>query len=181
MTNQEAIELLQTPIHCADKGDEEDMREALSMAIKALENHDTFMKYSYEQGKKDALSQEPCRVKNELNVELNVELKPCTDAVSREAVNTLVDELARAISDERCFIPQRGRDTGHIMHDILDLPSVNPHKSGKWIDYDSLDDTVARLNKEGWGITRYEYKRIQGVLFEMATNCGAKMESEDKE
>lgn len=27
---------------------------------KALENHDTFMKYAYSQGKHDALSQEPC-------------------------------------------------------------------------------------------------------------------------
>ena len=57
----------------------------------------------------------------------------CDDAISREAVNTLVDELARAISDERCCIPQRGRDTGHIMHDILDLPSVQPSRKGHWI------------------------------------------------
>lgn len=58
--------------------------------------------------------------------------EPCDDAISRKAVNTLVDELARAISDERCHIPQRGRDTGHIMHDILDLPPVT-QKSAKWI------------------------------------------------
>ena len=56
-----------------------------------------------------------------------LEQQPC-DAISREAVNTLVDELARAISDERCCIPQRGRSTENIMHDILDLPSVTPAK-----------------------------------------------------
>ena len=31
------------------------------MAIKVLENHDTFMKYAYSYGKADALSQEPCK------------------------------------------------------------------------------------------------------------------------
>lgn len=41
--------------------------------------------------------------------------------VNKQAVDTLVDELARAISDERCCM-SRGRDTGTIMQDILDLP-----------------------------------------------------------
>lgn len=45
------------------------------------------------------------------------------DLISRQAVNELVDELARAISDERSFI-SRGRDTATIMQDILDLPSA---------------------------------------------------------
>lgn len=35
------------------------------------------------------------------------------------------------------------------------------------IDYRDLDDTIMRLNEQGWEITRYEYKRIEGVLFEM--------------
>lgn len=56
------------------------------------------------------------------------------DAISRKAVNTLVDELARAISDERLHI-SRGRSTGEIIQDILDLPSVTPkQKTGKWIE-----------------------------------------------
>ena len=54
--------------------------------------------------------------------------EPCEDVVSRQAVNILVDELARAISDERCCI-SRGRSTATIMQDILDLPSVNPQKN----------------------------------------------------
>jgi len=33
--------------------------DTFDMAIQALENHDTFMKYAYSQGKHDALSQEP--------------------------------------------------------------------------------------------------------------------------
>ena len=51
--------------------------------------------------------------------------KPCDDAISREAVDKLVNELAEAISDERCWI-SRGRDTATIMQEILDLPSVQP-------------------------------------------------------
>ena len=49
--------------------------------------------------------------------------EPSGDLISRQAVDTLVDELARAISDERCCI-SRGRSTATIMQDILDLPSV---------------------------------------------------------
>lgn len=37
------------------------------------------------------------------------------------------------------------------------------------IDADKLDDTIMRLNEEGWEITRAEYKRIDGVVFEMPT------------
>jgi hypothetical protein len=51
--------------------------------------------------------------------------EPCADAISRKAVDVLVDELARKISDERLRIP-RGRSAGEIMQDILDLPSVTP-------------------------------------------------------
>lgn len=54
-----------------------------------------------------------------------MEQQPCEDCISRKAVNVLIDELARAISDERCFI-SRGRSTANIMQDILDLPSVTP-------------------------------------------------------
>ena len=52
------------------------------------------------------------------------------DAISRQAVNTLIDELARAISDERCCI-SRGRSTATIMQDILDLPPVK--QEPRWI------------------------------------------------
>ena len=53
------------------------------------------------------------------------EQQPNEDCISRQAVNTLVDELARAISDERCCM-SRGRSTATIMQDILDLPPVTP-------------------------------------------------------
>ena len=61
-----------------------------------------------------------------LDVAIKVlEQQPCEDCISRQAVNVLVDELARAISDERCCM-SRGRSTATIMQDILDLPSVTP-------------------------------------------------------
>lgn len=40
---------------------------------------------------------------------------------------------------------------------------------GKIIDADALDDVVQKLNENGWGITRCEYKRISNVLFEFPT------------
>ena len=71
---------------------------------------------------------------------IKTELKPCEDAISRQSVNTLIDELARAISDERCCI-SRGRSTATIMQDILDLPPVNPQpKIGHWIKKDGYSD-----------------------------------------
>lgn len=69
--------------------------------------------------------------------------EPCEDAISRQAANILVDELARAISDERCYI-SRGRSTASIMQDILDLPPVKPQektghcKDCKYFEYDSV-------------------------------------------
>ena len=47
--------------------------------------------------------------------------------ISRQAVNILIDELARAISDERCCM-SRGRSTATIMRDILHLPPVKPQE-----------------------------------------------------
>ena len=62
-----------------------------------------------------------------------IEQEQIGDVISRQAVDTLVDELARAISDERCCI-SRGRSTATIMQDILDLPPVTPQpKTGHWI------------------------------------------------
>lgn len=60
-----------------------------------------------------------------------LEQQPNEDCINRHAVNELVDELARAISDERCCI-SRGRSTATIMQDILDLPSVTPQQT-RWI------------------------------------------------
>ncbi len=76
-------------------------------------------------------------------LEVFEEQQSCEDCISREAVNTLVDELARAISDERCFL-SRGRSTANIIQDILDLPSVTPQsKIGQLIITDDCERFIA--------------------------------------
>lgn len=101
------------------------------------------------------------------------EQEPCEDAISRKAVDTLVDELARAISDERDHI-SRGRSAGEIMQDILDLPSVTPkQKTGKWkvLGY---DDPLVRLYKCP------ECHMKITLKFKYCPNCGTKMENQDE-
>lgn len=94
------------------------------------------------------------------------------DAISRKAVNTLVDELARAISDERLRIP-RGRSTGEIMQDILDLPSTTPkQKTGKW-NVLGYDDPLVRFYKCSECHAKITLK------FNYCPHCGAKMESKE--
>jgi hypothetical protein len=104
-----------------------------------------------------------------------LEQQPCEDCISREDVNTLVDELARAISDERCCI-SRGRSTATIMQDILNLSSVTPTRlKGKWIDDSKEDSYYANCSHCDYQIdTHYE----RGYL-NYCPNCGAKMEVEE--
>lgn len=117
--------------------------------------------------------QEP-RVKNELNVELN-ELKPCEDAVSRQAVLKAIDKWYE--NNNQLLLNDCIED---LIVDAVELPSVQPkQKTGHWIDY----------SDEGY---------VECPFCEHATNCegnidelhycfwcGAKMveprESEDKE
>lgn len=114
MTREDAIKNIKE--HCYFANLIQSAKEALDMAIKALE-------------------QEPCDDVPEINVgkigkDTNV---TTTDAVDRQTVNELVDELARAISDERCCM-SRGRSTATIMRDILHLPSVTAQpKMGRWV------------------------------------------------
>ena len=102
-----------------------------------------------------------------------LEQEPCEDAISRQAVNKLVDELASAISDERCYIPQRSRSTGTIMQDILNLPSVTPQpKTGHWI------------KKKPYPMLEYDYECSEcghDVIDKTpyCSDCGAKMKREE--
>ena len=109
------------------------------------------------------------RVTKPTNFE-KAETQPC-DAVSREAVDTLIDELARAISDERCYI-SRGRDTSTIMQDILDLPSVQPERAkGERVKL-----------KVGYGCPFCSLATNQrGIeLYRFCPNCGADMRGEQE-
>ena len=103
-----------------------------------------------------------------------LEQEPCEDCIRREAVDTLVDELAGAISDERCCLP-RGRSTATIMQDILDLPSVTPkQRVGHWIFPNPSTKMICECslcggNGRAFGKDNY------------CPTCGARMGSEDTE
>ena len=44
-----------------------------------------------------------------------------------------------------------------------------PKNHGDLKDYSQLDDHIWKLNSNGYEITRYEYKLIDNVMFEMPT------------
>lgn len=109
----------------------DEVYSALEMAIKALENHDTFMKYAYSQGKQDALSQEPC-----------------TDAVSREAVYHILDEVGGEFDKPReAVVP-----VDYIADMVGELPSVNPQYTGN--EFFNFDAPIVKKSMEQDVISR---------------------------
>jgi hypothetical protein len=104
----------------------------------------------------------------------------CKDAISRKSVDALVDELARAISDERLHI-SRGRSAGEIMQDILDLPSVTPkQKTGRWFYDKSIENwRCSECKKTPKTIGYCGSANFMVEHFKFCNHCGAKMESED--
>lgn len=123
-------------------GNCEGERELLDRAVKALEaelatktcNKQITSKLENAELARD--SEKTCN-----NKQVSCKLVASEDAISRKAVDTLVDELARAISDERCCM-SKGRSTATIMQDILDLPSVMP----KQMAIDAIGRDKGRCN-----------------------------------
>lgn len=130
----------------------DEVYSALEMAIRILENHDTFMKYAYSYGKAEALSQEPC-----------------TDAVSRQAVL----EKQYRIDDSATLST---RDVVNV-DDIEELPSVNPQYTGN--EFFNFDAPIVKKSMEQDAISRemvlnlcmnnkynmpYEYEDDKGIL-----------------
>ena len=94
-----------------------------------------------------------------------------SDLISRQAVNTLIDELARAISHEKGCITTLDRPTGEIMHDILDLPSVSvAEKVGKWLLYQKFTNGDMVLE-----CSVCHNRHI--VSWNYCPSCGARMEA----
>ena len=117
----------------------------------------------------DADAEIKCKmISNILTAKPHYFAEPCDNAVNRQAVDTLVDELARAISDERCCM-SRGRSTATIMQDILDLPSVRPQEqTGHW-DCKEIPNTT---------MTAYWCSQCHigsSEPYDYCPNCGAKM------
>lgn len=74
-----------------------------------------------------------------------------------------------------------------VKHNIYELAGavcdgiVLPKGHGRLIDADMLDDVIMQMNENGAQITRYEYKVLDNVLFEMPTIVEAdKAESEEE-
>lgn len=152
MTREEAKNILAEHIKLMEQENEPSLKEdidALKMAIQALKNHDTYMKYSYEQGKQDALSQEPTSEMvhvetlhqvmwerdiaigqlKELGYSFGQKIEPCNDVISREAV----DDILCLYSDKNGMIDARG-----AVRMVRELPPVNPQKSGKCLNKDDF-------------------------------------------
>lgn len=50
-----------------------------------------------------------------------------------------------------------------------DCPLVELPPHGRLIDADAVQETVLKLVEGGWDITRNDYKRMDGILFECPT------------
>ena len=150
MTREEAIEKLEL---LRQKVDEETYR-ALILAIKALEQDpcDTYAE-GYLEGYYDGLEQkleEPC------------------DAISREAVCNIVNDIRDCISVEGYWA---------ILERLKKLPSVT-QKSGKWIELPKAlnpNENPCKCSECGHILSFMNcYPKSN-----YCPNCGAKMESED--
>ena len=92
----------------------------------------------------------------------SLEQEPCEDAISRQ---TVLDMMQLKMSDKELYKA------------VYDLPSVTPKpKTGHWI-YDKKSD-LSKCSICGAYCPHDELGRIETYY---CPNCGAKMESEDKE
>jgi Zn finger protein HypA/HybF involved in hydrogenase expression len=179
MTREEAIaNLKMIRVAFVDPGTKERRKlvdDTFDMAIQALENHDTFMKYVYSQGKHDALSQEPTVTSTDEPMTMVYPTIVCDDAISREAVYRIlkeyhIDEEEIESAMDEC----QNLTVNSIISDVSLLPSVT-HKSGKWIDINGIYAECSNCNEEIYITGDFNY----------CPNCGAKMvepqESEEQD
>ena len=135
--------------------------------------------------------QEPCRVKNELNLELN-ELKPCDDAISRRAVLDGIEELKQS----PWATDKRGNGFEYLITEALDMvadlcvkqePSVRPQEpTGHWEEIVKEHKCYAR--DDTYTTTEYHCSECgeepfvnEDGFYELSNycpNCGANMRKE---
>lgn len=181
MTNEQAIKWLKdyiqnTPFQM------EQYERAFEMAIQALSQEPTNEKelnkaytFGHNRGVKAYYNEQLCTVELpeavfryilSLVPTEEAEQEPCDDVISRQAVIKL-------------FNGNIGSEAALILHKVKQLPSVT-QKSGKWIKMFLTDtgDIDGQCSECG-----FIHKFIDGhtAQYNYCSNCGAKMESEDKE
>jgi hypothetical protein len=118
MTREEAKTILKNAAWLGTHEDRDKVEQAVEMAIQALENHDTFMKYAYSQGKHDALSQEPTVTSTDEPITIIYPTIVCDDAISRDmALEKMADYVASGYADS-------AEDFEEYSRIICQLPSV---------------------------------------------------------
>ena len=101
------------------------------------------------------------------------------NAIDKQTVNNLIDELAKAISDERCGI-LRGRSPATIMRDIRHLPPVvSQQKVGHWIKM-PLVEAGQTYSHECSLCGRRILVTDKGLSEFPYCHCGAKMQEIEK-
>ncbi len=200
MTREEAIKAIQDFQNDYDSNGSGYLDDALDMAIQALEKENIYddkehyvtiskalydkLNIDYEQ----ALSQEPTTPMSTFDIakQFGIKLEPCDDAISRDDA---VHALRKALWDYEDKTEKQFRERDDLdyeewyfhrifvqaMNDedveaICKLPSVT-QKSGEWIHFAQSDDCSIC----GYSTGKY------GSTSKFCPNCGAKMESEDKE
>ena len=163
MTREEAIEKLEL---MRQKVDEETYR-ALILAIKALEQEPTFD----DECQKDMNEAWEQIQKKRKRIPVTLDLTPCDDAISRQAVIEKLNEL----DWQELYLPI------HFKKHIIDkLPSVT-QKSGKWIDKEISNPDYPFQDRKIIECSKCHYGIVQARLgyTNYCPNCGAKMESEE--
>ena len=86
---------------------------------------------------------------------------------SEERGNQMTDnEKLSCLTDRPCTACKFHKEEGCSKWSCV-FEDKSGDTEGEYIKIDDLDDTVLRLNNDGWEITRNEHKLISNVLYEM--------------
>lgn len=198
MTREEAREWLRSIkdeyIHGGDEAFDNARREALDMAVKALEQEPILNKIRaeikewYWQADKQALAKDPCVVDAMVDLFIRTigkaerNQQPCDDAVSRDLMTNTLGATCIAKRDEKGDLV--------ALCSIDHLPSVTPRpRTGYWIHignvcFEVTNDIICKCSECG-GVESFTGKfELEGHrlvidmdrVYKFCPYCGAKME-----
>ena len=179
MTREEAIKWLNKLYARADitdeYGDMEDMQpyeEAVSMAIKALEQKPKTIQEIQAESEKYEEAFEDGYEQGYAQARFDYEQEPCEDTISRQAVINLIRRCNSALEEPRVF---DCHNAGVKFEQyVTELQSVKPQepKTGHWIEH---------FDESGKWYECDQCHTDWGGSVNFCPNCGADMGSEDKE